>query len=162
MAVAKKIELNEKSRTVLKKLSNSRQAGSHLRERATIILLCDERKTNPEISAALEISKNTVSKWRTRWKEHENKIKNSDTEGIAYQREIEKVLNDNPRSGTPPKFTPEQNCQIQAIACEIPEDSGQSFTSWTLKSIAEEAVKRGIVKSISRYTVHVFLKDGRP
>ncbi|MBV9603236.1 MAG: helix-turn-helix domain-containing protein [Chloroflexi bacterium] len=35
-----------------------------------------------------------------------------------------KRLADAPKPGAPPKFTPEQICQIIALACEKPADCG--------------------------------------
>ena len=52
-------------------------------------------------------------------------------------------------SGTPPTFGAEQICAIVALACERPSDSGRPITHWTQAELADEAVKRGIVASIS-------------
>ena len=42
---------------------------------------------------------------------------------------------------------------ILAIACEPPEASGRPVSHWTARELAEEAVKRKIVPSISTRTV---------
>jgi hypothetical protein len=47
-----------------------------------------------------------------------------------------------------------------AIACEDPQASGYPISHWTAKEIAAEAVKRGIVESISVRQVGRFLKRG--
>ncbi len=62
---------------------------------------------------------------------------------------IEEVLSDARRSGAPPTFTPEQAVQIVALACEDPKGSGRPVTQWTTSELAQEAVKQGIVPSIS-------------
>jgi hypothetical protein len=49
-----------------------------------------------------------------------------------------------------------------AIACEPPESSGRPISHWTPGEIAAEAIKRGIVETISERHVGRFLKSGRP
>ena len=73
-------------------------------------------------------------------------------------RTIEDVLSDNPRSGCPGTFAPDQIARIIAVACEPPEDSGRPVTHWTPTELAEEVVTRGIVSSISVRHVGRLLK----
>jgi hypothetical protein len=48
-----------------------------------------------------------------------------------------------------------------ALACENPrEESGRPITHWTPPELADEAVKRGIVESISPRSVGRFLGRG--
>ena len=75
---------------------------------------------------------------------------------------VEEVLVDQPRSGKPATFSPEQICQIVALACEDPRESGRPVTHWSTPELADEAVKRGIVESISPRSVGRFLKGGGP
>jgi hypothetical protein len=72
------------------------------------------------------------------------------------------VLADKPRSGAPPTFTPEMITQIIALALQDPEEVGRPITHWTPAELADEAVRQGIVASISPRTVGRFLKRGRP
>ncbi|MFQ5795614.1 MAG: helix-turn-helix domain-containing protein, partial [Candidatus Bipolaricaulia bacterium] len=58
------------------------------------------------------------------------------------------------------QFTPEQICQIIALACESPGECGRAVTHWTPTELADEAVKRGVVASISPRSVGRFLKGG--
>jgi putative transposase len=71
---------------------------------------------------------------------------------------IEDVLSDNPRSGCPGTFAPDQIARIIAVACEPPEDSGRPVTHWTPTELAEEVVARRIVSSISVRHVGRLLK----
>ena len=57
----------------------------------------------------------------------------------------------------PPKFTPEEITGIIALACESPADSGLPVSHWTPPELAREAVRRGIVESISPRQVDRFL-----
>jgi len=64
---------------------------------------------------------------------------------------------DEDRCGAPPKFTPEQITAIIALACEHPSQSGVAVSHWTPPELAREAIKRGIVESISPRQVDRFL-----
>jgi len=76
-------------------------------------------------------------------------IECSDTQA-ALRRAIENVLADLPRKGRASKFTTEQQAAIVSIACEAPEDQAERpIANWTCREIAEEAVRRKIVPSIS-------------
>jgi putative transposase len=48
--------------------------------------------------------------------------------------------------------------QIIALACEAPKLSNRPLSHWTARELADEAVKRGLVDSISPQTVARFLK----
>ena len=76
-----------------------------------------------------------------------------DLEGLVVRS-----LSDRPRPGGPTTFSPEQVAEIIALACEKPGDSGVPVTHWTPRELAREAVKRGIVDSISPRQVARLLK----
>jgi putative transposase len=159
--IATKITLTKKQENILKTLSKSRTAPAHFQQRATIILYCSQGKTNIEVMAEMGIYKTTVSKWRTRWARNIDKLTAIENQehGIAYQRSVEDVLSDLPRSGTPCKFTAEQICQIVNVSCESPEENKLPFSHWSLTSLADELSKRKIVDSISTSQLQVFLKS---
>jgi transposase len=69
------------------------------------------------------------------------------------ERLLEQFLSDAPRPGAPDKFTPEQRVAIIALSCEPPALSNRPVTHWTPRELADEAVRRGIVSSISPRTV---------
>jgi putative transposase len=68
------------------------------------------------------------------------------------------VLEDCERCGAPATFTPEQMCQIMAVAVERPEECGRPISHWTPRELADEAIERGIVPTISPRHVGRFLK----
>jgi putative transposase len=68
------------------------------------------------------------------------------------------VLEDAERCGAPPTFTPEQMCQVMAVAVERPQDCGRPVSHWTPRELADEVIKRGIVPTISPRHVGRFLK----
>jgi putative transposase len=160
--IAQKVALTEKQRQTLLQITLSRtQRQDHI-ERANIILLC-ESESNTKISNELKVTQNTVKKWRKRWIKQEMKLIAFDQKehGIAYIRKILEILSDEQRAGAPCKFTAEQICQFMSLACERPEDSGLPISHWSLNSLVDEILKRGIVESISRSRLAVFLKSGR-
>jgi hypothetical protein len=48
-----------------------------------------------------------------------------------------------------------------ALACEDPQASSLPISHWTPKELANEAIRRGIVSSISPRSVGRFLKGGQ-
>jgi transposase len=56
-------------------------------------------------------------------------------------------------TGVHPFFPPEIVVEIKALACQLPKDLGLPFSRFGRRQIAEEAIHRGIVASISGATV---------
>ena len=70
--------------------------------------------------------------------------------GVLIKEVVEEALADEPRPGTPQTFGPEQVVRIVALALEDPrEESGRPITHWSSAELADEAIERGIVQSIS-------------
>jgi len=160
---AEKPNLSEKQTNFLKEVVRSRTARQDHIQRAKIILKSSEGKSDSKIAKELKMRRPTVGKWRQRWLDNKAQLTLLDAEekGIDYKRSVLNILSDAPRPGTPAKFTPEQICQIISVACEAPEDTGLPLSHWSLTSLANELVKRGIVESISTSQLHVFLKSGK-
>jgi transposase len=144
---------------LIKRPSTSQQ----LAQRARIVVQCARGARNQHIAEDEQITVNTVKKWRRRWRAATAHLAEIEAAGTAKELvvAIESVLADQPRSGAPLKFTAEQVCQIIAVACESPADSNRPVTEWTPRELADEAVKRGIVSSISTRQTGRFLKRGR-
>jgi hypothetical protein len=118
---------------------------------------------NEQAGRQLGLHPQSMRTWRARWLEAVPRLAALEAEDSTDQvltAAIIAVLTDAPRSGTPPTFTPEQLCQILALACEHPTESDRPVTHWTPPELAAEAVKRGIVRSISPRTVGRVLKRG--
>ena len=71
---------------------------------------------------------------------------------------LRELLSDEPRPGGPPTFSAEQLTQIIAVACEPPDESGRPVTHWTPRELADEAIRRGIVETISPRHIDRLLK----
>ena len=162
IGIGRKITLTEKQRDVLSQIVTSRTHRLDHIERAQIILLSSTLKPNVQISRELSISISTVKKWRKRWLKNEGRLLLVDEKekGINYVRKILEILSDEQRSGAPCTFTAEQVCQIMSLACERPEDSELPISHWSLNSLKNEIINRGIVETISRSRLAVFLKSG--
>lgn len=130
-----------------------------LAQRARIILGLADIGSNAEVARRCGVSTNTARNWRLRWEEKLPELEATADEDLAGALEV--VLDDAPRPGAAPTFTPDQVAQIIKLACEPPVLDGIPIGQWSSETLAEEAVRRGIVESISHQSVWRFLKSGR-
>ena len=162
---AAKVRFTEVQMQILEEFVASRTASVRLVQRAQIILLAYQKRNNEQIGEVVGLNPQQVSVWRKRWKaklDHLIQVECSDTKA-ALQRAVETVLADLPRKGRDSRFTTEQQASIVAIACEEPDaESERPISHWTHQEIADEAVRREVVPSISASRVGAFLKSGRP
>ena len=128
--------------------------------RARIVLQAALGMRNEHIAQELGICIPTVQRWRRRWAEAFDALVEVESQGDEKDLRVLLwgVLSDAPRPGRPGTFTPEQVCQILALACEPPALSGRPVTHWTSRELTEEVLQRGIVEHISSRTVWRFLK----
>jgi putative transposase len=172
------IMLTPTQRETLQRLERRQRSSQQLVRRVRIVLEAASGASNTRIAGLLGIDRGQVRTWRKRWlecaprliaAEEEAKEKagqdvdddEGSTKGVLITEVVEEVLADEPRPGTPPTFGPEQVVRIVALACENPrEESGRPITHWTPPELADEAVKRGIVESISPRSVGRFLGRG--
>jgi transposase len=158
---AARITITERQHDILTALRNAVTAPSHLRQRASIILLAFDGLRNEDIADQIGLGRRQVGRWRRRWARDWNKLIEIECgqTHAKLRRAIEGLLSDEPRPGAPATFTPEQVTQILAVACEPPEKSGRPITHWTNHELANEVVKRGIVASISPSQVGRYLRE---
>lgn len=161
---ATELTVSARQREMLTRLCRRRSSSQQQVGRASVILSAADKVSNTEIARVLSVDRNTVRCWRGRWAEAAETL--AELEERADDKELlaatEQVLSDAYRSGTPAKFKPEQVVQIVALACEAPAVSALPISHWTPKELAVEAVKRGLVKSISPQSVTRFLKGSGP
>ena len=145
-------------------LARSQAKEYRLVQRANMINEMAGGANNREVARRTKSSRITVRLWRSRWLAATQRLELAEKEEVDEQllsNIIEDILSDEYRSGTPATFTPEQIVQIVALSCEKPQDSERPISHWTPRELAEEAVKRKIVKSISTRSAGRFLKgDG--
>lgn len=131
-----RIKLTEKERDKLEQLIRNQTTPQNKVKQAKILLYANgEGKSNQWIANKLKVALSDVTKWTKRW-----------IDRIAEP--IEERISDLPRSGAPCRITPEQWCQIMALACEPPENYGLPITHWTHKELAREVIKQGIVTTL--------------
>ena len=157
------VELTEAQSDILEKIVRRETSPQRLVRRARLILAFEGCKYNQQAADIVGVTRPTACSWRKRWLASREKLKVVETEsGVKELSEtIEEVLADSPGRGAKPKFSPEQICEIVAVACQRPEDSDRPTTHWTHEELKEEVIQRAIVDSISARQVGRFLKRGR-
>jgi len=148
------VVLSEQERAELERLVRAFSTGQQLALRARIVLAAGDGLNNLQIARELGVDDETPGHWRGRWLE----FRDVPLEEVS----VAKRLADAPKCGAPPKFTPEQVCQIIALACEQPSKSDRPISQWRQRELADEIVRRGIVESISPRHAGRLLKRGRP
>jgi transposase len=144
------IQLSSTHERELNALVRAHSTPQKLAERARIILLAASGLGVDETAGRLGIWRKTASTWRRRWRDADAAA------GVAAR------LGDAPRSGAPATFTPEVICKIVALSCEDPEALDIPLSHWSQSELARQAVRRGIVGSISHGSVGRFLKRSGP
>lgn len=148
---------------MLQRLVHRATCPQRLVRRGKIILLAAAGASNTKITQDLHIDHETVRLWRERWLAAEARLQAIEATGLPklLREAIEVLLTDEQRPGAPGTFTFEQFMQIMALACEKPTSLDVPVSTWTPRELADEAVKRGIVPTISSRTVERFLKGER-
>jgi len=144
------LSLSEIERTALERLIRRHTTAQQVALRGRIILEANAGKNNSQIARELGVSVETVRAWRTRW--------------LALQPvaladlSVQDRLRDVPRPGRKSQISAEQICQMIALACEQPKD--RPISQWTGREIADEVMRRGIIKQISPRHAARLLKKG--
>src|SRR5215212_9992293 len=149
-----KVVLSERERAELERLVRAFTTGQQLALRARIVLAAGDGLNNLQIARELGVDDETPGHWRGRWLQ----FRDVPLDDLS----VTERLADAPREGAPPKFTPEQVCQIIAMACEKPADSGRPISQWSHRELADEIMRRGIVERISPRHASRLLKSSRP
>ena len=107
-------------------------------QRARTLLLLDEGQSAPAVSRAVGITAQAVRNigWR------------------YVAGGLDRALLDMPRPGAKPALDTNQTQQIVAMVCADPPEG---CARWTVRLIAEEAVKRKLVPAIGRETIRLLL-----
>lgn len=156
-----KIVLLHRLKTLLKKLARKEKVSRNLWTRIYIIFRA-LKHSNAGIARMLGITAPTVRKWRKRWAAAMGRFVAAIRKGATRAEltaMIEDVLDDAPRSGAKSDFSAEQVARIIQLACTPPRIYNRPIERWTPRELANEAVKQGIVPSISPSTVHRLLND---
>ena len=139
-----RVQLSQKQRKQLRRLSRRGTAKARKLNRARILLLADDNrkkgpKTDAEIQEILDVSRSTIVRVRQQFV----------TEGL------DATLEEKPRPGRPIHFDGQQRAKVTAIACSEPPEG---YAKWSLRLIADKVVELEFVDSISYRTVGTILK----
>ena len=157
------IVLTARQQAVLEQITRRQTYPQRLVRRAHIILTAATTMNNDQVARALGLDRGTVRIWRQRWLDatyHLHALETADATDPALTAGVQSVLADAPRPGAPDTFTAEQAVQIVALACSRPQDANRPTNYWIAREVADEAVQRGLVATISPRTVARFLKSG--
>ena len=155
------ITVSPPQQAVLEALLRQHSTPQALALRVRIVLAAASGVRNVPLAHDLGCTPKTVIKWRARWARAESQLAAVEHDAADLKRMVARVLADAPRPGAPDTFTAEQIVLIINLACTPPADAGRPVDAWTPRELADEAVKRQIVASISPTSVGRFLKAGR-
>ncbi|CAN5849807.1 hypothetical protein BH24DEI2_BH24DEI2_18000 [soil metagenome] len=145
-----RLELSESEHQELEALVRRHNTPQQLVLRARIVLAAASGANHSEVARALGVSLDTARLWRQRYRSLQ-----SFSESSVLER-----LQDAPRAGRKAGILAEQVCQIMALACETPQETGRPISQWSGSELAAEIVKRGIVETISARHASRLLKRG--
>lgn len=135
------VDLTPQEREELLSLLKGGQARVRKTNRARILLLADEGRTDKDIAQALLTSVSTVERTRKRF----------------VEGGLERALNESPRPGGKRKLTGKQEAYLVAVACSHPPEGKKR---WSMQLLADRLVEMGVVEEISDETVRRTLKKG--
>lgn len=133
------INLSREERQALLEMTRKGEIKARKFKRAMILLKADEGLTDPQIMAALNVSRPCVERIRKRF--------------VADG--IERALNEDPRPGQKRKLDGRAEATLIATACS---NAPEGHEHWTLRLLAGKLVQLGVVDAISHETVRRTLK----
>jgi len=133
------VDLTEEERTYLLGFIKSGTKSARKLNRARILLLADEGKTDAGIAEALHTGPATVQRIRKRF----------------VEGNLERALHEDPRPGGQRKLDEKAESVLETLAESKPPDGRKR---WTLQLLADRLVELKVVDSISHETVRKELK----
>jgi transposase len=130
------ISLDKEERNELIALTGRRNVSHGLARRARTILLADEGLENMEIAVRVGLHRNSIAKWRSRYKR----------DGMAG-------LQDGPRPGAPLKYSPAQIQKVVTKVCGKPP-KGMSRWSHTSLSCALKMPRSVVQRILKKHDLH--------
>lgn len=134
-----RINLNEEEHQSLLEMTKKGKIRARQMKRALILLKADEGLSDPQIMAALNVSRPCVERIRKRF----------------VLGGMEKASHEDPRPGQRRKLDGRAEATLIATACsQVPEE----HELWTLRLLAKKMVELAVVDTISYETVRNTLK----
>jgi len=135
------VDLETEERTSLLDLIQKGEHSARKLNRARILLLANEGRTDGEISKALHTGTATVQRTRQRF----------------VEGNLDSALNERPRPGAQKKLDQKGEAVLETLAQSKPPDGRKR---WTLQLLADRLVELQVVDSISYETVRQQVKKG--
>src|SRR5277367_1923199 len=120
------VTLTAAQRTTLSKRARGAKTAHRDRLRAQIVLAAARGRDNARISADLQVTADTVRKWRRRFA------------GRGLDG-----LTDLPRSGRPRRISELTRAAVVALACQLPAATGIPLSRWTGPELLAEVTRAG-------------------
>ena len=133
------INLSDDDREKLEQMTRKGSLKARQFKRAMILLKANEGLSDPQIMAALNVSRPCVERIRKRF----------------VSDGIERALNEDPRPGQKRKLDGRAEATLIATACT---EAPAGHEHWTLRLLADKLVKLQVVDTISYETVRRTLK----
>ena len=133
------INLSDEESQTLNDLTRKGEIKARKFKRAMILLKANDGLSDPQIMAALKVSRPCVERLRKRF----------------VEGGLERALNEDPRPGQKRKLDGRGEAQLVATACS---NAPLGHEHWTMRLLAGKLVELGIVESISHETVRLTLK----
>jgi transposase len=133
------VKLSDEERLELLELTRKGVVKARKMKRALVLLKADEGLTDPQIMAAVNVSRPCVGRLRKRLVEHG----------------LERALNEDPRPGQKRKLDGRGEAVLIALACS---KAPAGRTHWPLRLLADRLVELGVVETISHEAVRETLK----
>lgn len=134
------LKMPRKDRETCRKWLKKGTGKARVLTRCRVLLASEKGQTLDEISHFLEIARDTAHRIRTRYR----------------QEGLEAALHERVRPGGPRKIMDKQRQRIVALSCSDPPSG---YAKWSLRLLAEEAVRRKIVKAIGKDRVRDILRS---
>ena len=135
---ALRIRVSQKDQTALKKVLGGGIERVRVAMRAVALLRLAEGMGAPRIAEVLPVTRQAVRNLARRYQ----------------QGGLERALYDKQRPGAASLLSVKQRQRIIAMVCSDPP---QGRARWTVRLVAQEAVKRRLVPSVGRETIRILL-----
>jgi transposase len=135
-----RVQLQRKDQQKVAAMLSKGQESARVLRRASILRQLDGGQRVAQVAANVGVAGKTVRAVARRYEE----------EGL------ESALYERPRPGKQPALDPGQSQRIIAMVCGPPP---QGTARWSVRLIAEEAVKRKLVPHVGRETIRILLQN---
>jgi putative transposase len=136
------VRLTAEERDLVEKFVAHGRKSARAINRARILLLLDEERSEKDVTTLLGVSRGTLHNVRTKY------LHKAD-------EHILDILHEAPRSGRPIKIDTRVEAHVTMIACSDPPEG---YSRWTLHMIADKLVQLEVIDTISHESVRRTLK----